>query len=243
MVICLIVLAAAKMVIEDWRSRFNPGNYYAALDAGESAVRQKFDDGENLMKKAGLIVVASVLALSAGAAYAAENNDAGQLLASVQAPAFPSVPLEEVLDSVRKTSDKTFLVDARVPPVVVVGLARNRDITFPMLLKILRNNGLAAVGSDDTTSIIPVNRVRQYPLPLLFEDDDTIDDEQWVTRLVQLDNANAAQMVPILRPLLPQQGHLAAHTDSATIIVVARYANVRRIVQMILKMDASVKPQ
>ena len=195
------------------------------------------------MKKAGLIVVASAVTLCAGAAYAAENTDAGLSLASVQGPAFPSVPLEDVLDSVRKTSDRTCLVDARVPPVVVVGQAHNRDITYPMLLKILRNNGLAAVGSDDTTSIIPVNRVRQYPLPLLFEDDDTVDDEQWVTRLVQLENANAAQMVPILRPLLPQQGHLAAHTDSATLIVVARYANVRRIVQMILKMDASVQPQ
>lgn len=182
-----------------------------------------------------------VLALLAAPAYTADSKEKNQLTDVAQTATSKSVLLEDVLQAVSKSSGKVFLVDARVAPTVVVGQPRARDITFPILLKVLRNNGLAAVSAADATSIVPVNTIRQYPLPLLFEDDDTIDDEEWVTRVVELENTNAAQMVPIMRPLLPQPGHMAAHADSNTLTLVDRYANVRRVVQMVLAMDASAK--
>jgi len=44
-------------------------------------------------------------------------------------------------------------------------------------------------------------------------------------------------MVPILRPLLPQAGHLAANAHSNTLTIVARYGNMRRIVALIRSYD------
>lgn len=193
------------------------------------------------MGKTAFAVLMGLFVIAIGAAHAADNKDKSEIIESRQDHSFPRVSLEGILDAVSKKSGKTFLVDSRVSPAVVVGQPRARDVTFPMLLKILRNNGLAAVSEDDTVSIVPVATVRQYPLPLLIEDDDTIDPEAWVTRVVGLNNASAKQMVPILRPLLPQPGHLTAHVDSNTLTIVDRYANVRRIVQMVLVMDASAQ--
>lgn len=193
------------------------------------------------MIQARYIVSICALVLLAMPAYAADKQVKNPLAEVTQKAAAKGVPLEDVLQAVSKSSGKVFLVDSQVGPTVVVGQPRVRDITYPMLLKVLRNNGLAAVSAPDATSIVLVNRIRQYPLPLLFDDDDTIDDEEWVTRVVQLENTNAAQMVPIMRPLLPQQGHMAAHVDSNTLTIVDRYANVRRVVQMVLAIDASAK--
>ena len=195
------------------------------------------------MKRTGFAAVLSVLVLFLGTAGFAADSDSSLSLKSAPPAAFPTVKLEDLLEAVGNKSGKTFLVDAQVPATVVVGQPRIRDITYPVFLKVLRNNALAAVSGADTTTIVPVARIRQYPLPLLFEDDAAIDAEEWVTRVVRLEHAAATQLVPILRPLLPQQGHLAAHVDANALMIVDRYANVRRIAQMAMALDVSAGAQ
>jgi general secretion pathway protein D len=58
-----------------------------------------------------------------------------------------------------------------------------------------------------------------------------------VTRVVQVDNVAAAQLVPILRPLVPQQGHLAAYPATNVLIMSDRAENVSRLVDIIRRVD------
>ncbi|MBS0614422.1 MAG: type II secretion system secretin GspD [Proteobacteria bacterium] len=48
---------------------------------------------------------------------------------------------------------------------------------------------------------------------------------------------NAAQLVPLLRPLIPQYGHLAAYPGGNMLIISDRANNVNRIVRIIRRMD------
>jgi len=163
---------------------------------------------------------------------------------SEQAPraiSMARVSLLEILDAVKQKTGQTFLVDVRVRPEVVVGQVDVVDVTYPVLLTILRNNDLAAAKVSDVVTIVPVATIRQFPLPVLYEDDESIADGEWVTRIVTLENAPAASLVPIMRPLLPQAGHLAANPASNTILIVDRYANVRRVTGMILALDEKTK--
>ena len=107
----------------------------------------------------------------------------------------------------------------------------------------MRNNDLAAATIGEFVNIVPSGAIRQYPLPVLYADDDTIDDEEWVTRVIQLENLPASTLVPIMRPLLPRQGHMAASAMSNTILIVDRYANVQRVTEMILRLDALTASQ
>ncbi|HUQ52763.1 MAG TPA: type II secretion system secretin GspD, partial [Gammaproteobacteria bacterium] len=59
----------------------------------------------------------------------------------------------------------------------------------------------------------------------------------YVTQAIILDNIGAAQLVPILRPLLPQSAHLAAHQPSNALIVADRPQNMRRMLELIKRMD------
>ena len=52
-------------------------------------------------------------------------------------------------------------------------------------------------------------------------------------------NISAAQLVPMLRPLIPQQGHLAAYPSGNMLIISDRASNVSRIMRIIQRMDES----
>ncbi len=52
-------------------------------------------------------------------------------------------------------------------------------------------------------------------------------------------NVSAAQLVPLLRPLIPQQGHLAAYPSGNMLIISDRASNVSRIMKIIERMDES----
>ena len=153
------------------------------------------------------------------------------------ASALPTVELTDLLESVSKKSKKKFLVDSRVRPDVVVGQFKSSDVSYPILHSILRNNNLAAVTVQGIVNIVPVAVIRQYPLPVLYEDDSTIADDEWVTRIVRPKRVRATMLVPVLRPLLPQQGHLTGVPQSNTLTIVARYANAKRIAEMVQDMD------
>lgn len=155
----------------------------------------------------------------------------------------PTVPLIDVLESVSKKTGLVFVVDKSVDADVVVGQLEPRRLDYSTLLVVLRNNQMAAVEYENVVSVINVVKVRQYPLPVLHDKDDSVDDEQWVTMVVKVQNATATQFVPILRPMIPQQGHMVAHSESNTLSIVDRYGNVKRLLELIQTMDYETTQQ
>ncbi len=61
--------------------------------------------------------------------------------------------------------------------------------------------------------------------------------DELVTRVVSVSNVGAAQLVPLLRPLIPQQSHLAAHPGSNTLILTDRATNIARMLEIIERID------
>src|SRR5262249_47722671 len=114
------------------------------------------------------------------------------------------------------------------------------QIDYATLLTILNNNGLAAVNIGGIENIVPVSLVRGYALPIVNQDSASIPDTAWVTRVFQTKNIDPAQLVPVLRPMIPQEGHLVAVSSTNSLIIVDRYANVRRMQQLVAAMDKDV---
>lgn len=152
------------------------------------------------------------------------------------APGLPTVELAPVLQRVARAANKRFLVDGRVGPQIYLAGTEPNDVTYPVLLSILRANGLAAVEIEGRVNIVPVNDIRTYPLPTVQTDDASIAADEWVTRVVTTTNIEAAQLVPILRPLLPPWAHLAA-LPSSQLVIIDRYANVKRITDLVRSLD------
>lgn len=150
-------------------------------------------------------------------------------------PREPSMDLQDLLTQVARNSDKEFLVDTRTAPSVYVGGTPLERPDYPLLLSILRNNGLAATEIEGRVNILPAGDARQLPMRLVQRDDPEIPDDEWVSRVITVRNGSAARLVPILRPLLPRAGHLAAFgsEEHNKLLIVDRYANVRRITAIV----------
>ena len=163
----------------------------------------------------------------------AQESGASEALPAVETG--PTIDLQVLLEQVADNSGKEFLVEARVPQTIHVGGTDLEDPSYPLLLSILRNNGLAAAEVGGYVNILPDAAIRQLPLRLVQRDDPEIPDDAWVSRVITVPDGRAEWLVPILRPLLPQAGHLAAPNRESgdQLLIVASYAKVRHITELV----------
>lgn len=100
---------------------------------------------------------------------------------------------------------------------------------------------LPAAADDQKTNYDP--EARQKPMQVITKLDRSIDDDAWVTIVYEIDNAQSKMLVPLLRPLVPQNGHLVAHPESNMLLITDRYANVRKLIEIVRIMDSATPRQ
>ena len=151
---------------------------------------------------------------------------------------FKGADLQAVITAVAEATGKNFIVDPRVKGKVT--LISNRPMgkgeVYQVFLSILEVHGYTAVPSGNTIKIIPDADAKHSNLPTSSYRHPGKGDEA-VTRVIEVKHVTAAQLVPILRPLVPPQGHLAAYPQSNVLIISDRAANIDRIVDIIKRID------
>ena len=178
-------------------------------------------------------LAATALLVLGAVPAAAEDETAGI------EPAYPVVELAEVLNAVARRSGKTFIVDADVHGQIQIGRLNPRDLDLAVLHSVLFGNRLAAVDTGGARKIVPVHRIRQQALPLVGDGGaEEFAEDEWVMRLLPLDNMEAAALVPMVRPLLPQEAYMVADRQSNTLLIADRYAKIGRLTAMIERLDA-----
>jgi general secretion pathway protein D len=143
-----------------------------------------------------------------------------------------------LITTVAEITHRNFIVDPRVKGKVTVISTRpmDSDEVYQVFLSILKVHGFAAIPSGAVTKIVPDVNAKQDEIPTV-NDKDTGRGDEMVTRVVEVKNVAAAQLVPILRPLVPQQGHLAAYPATNMLVISDRAANVERLVSIIRRID------
>jgi general secretion pathway protein D len=146
--------------------------------------------------------------------------------------------ISALISTVAEVTGRNFIIDPRVKGKVTVVSSRPMDSeeVYQVFLSILKVHGFAAVPSGAVIKIVPDVNAKQDGIPTVGDADQVRGDEM-VTRVVQVDNIAAAQLVPILRPLVPQQGHLAAYPTTNVLIISDRARNVERLVSIIRRID------
>ena len=154
-------------------------------------------------------------------------------------PNYKEADIRQIVEAVSAVTNRNFIIDPRVNAKVTMlsKTPMTPDAFYEAFLAILEVHQLAAMQSGDIIKIIPNATARQYGSPMgagrAAGDDDI------VTQVIQVENVGAAQLVPILRPLIPQFGHLAAHPGSNMLIISDRAGNVARMVSIIRRIDLS----
>jgi general secretion pathway protein D len=153
-------------------------------------------------------------------------------------PNYREADIRQIIEAVGEVTGRNFIVDPRVNFKVTMlsSTPMSPEAFYEAFLSILQVNGYVAMTTGDIVKIVPDASARQYA-GLLSTDGAARDDI--VTQVVQVQNVGAAQLVPILRPLIPQYGHLAAHPGSNMLIISDRSENVDRMLRIIRRIDQS----
>ena len=148
--------------------------------------------------------------------------------------------IRTLVDTVSRATGRNFIIDPRVKANVTVVTSRpmEKEELYQVFLSILEVHGFAAVEVGEVIKIIPDVNARQGPVPTVSETAPGSGDEL-VTRVLQIKYVPAAQLVPILRPLVPQQGHLAAYPATNVLVISDRAANIDRLVEIVRRIDRS----
>ena len=143
-----------------------------------------------------------------------------------------------LINTVSEMTGKNFIVDPRVKGKVTVisSSPSNRDHIYEIFLSVLKVHGFAVVPSGDIDKIVP-NTIAKQDNIRTVTDTQTHRTDETVTRVVAVKHVMASQLVPILRPLMPQQAHLGVHADSNTLIISDSIANMERVISIIRRID------
>ncbi len=153
---------------------------------------------------------------------------------------FSDADLVAVINSVSQITGKNFIIDPRVKGKVTVVSSKplNKKEVYNVFLSILQVHGFATVPTKNAIKIIPDATAKQSAAP--FSSGKRNPGDQLITRVLSIKYINAAQLVPILRPLVAQQGHLAAYPATNVLIISDRASNINRIDRIIAEMDKEI---
>jgi general secretion pathway protein D len=155
-------------------------------------------------------------------------------------PNYKDADLSQIIQAVSEVTGKNFIIDPRVNAKVTMLSATpmSPQAFYEAFLAVLQVYGYVAVPAGKVIKIVPNTDLRQLPANDLPNNVSSSSDEI-VTQIVTLKNVSAAQLVPMLRPLIPTYGHLAAYPGGNMLIISDRASNVSRVVRIIERMDES----
>jgi general secretion pathway protein D len=153
-------------------------------------------------------------------------------------PNFKDAEIGQVIEAVAAATGKTIIPDPRVRAQVTMlsQTPMTPDAFYEAFLALLQVHQFVAVESGGIIKIVPDANARQMPnidLPDRVKDGS----DELITQVIAVENVNAAQLVPVLRPLMPQAAHLAAYPAGNILILSDRASNVNRVMRIIKRID------
>jgi general secretion pathway protein D len=153
-------------------------------------------------------------------------------------PNFKDADITQIAEAVSAATGKNFIIDPRVRAQVTMlsSTAMSPAAFYEAFLSILQVYGFIAVPAGNVIKILPDANARSIPANDLPDHVSATSDEI-VTQVLDVKNVSAAQLVPILRPMIPQYGHLAAYAAGNILIITDHASNVNRMIRIIRRID------
>lgn len=148
--------------------------------------------------------------------------------------------IQAFINQVADMTGKNFVVDPRVRARDVTVISRQSLTSaevYELFLAVLQVHGYAAVTSGEIIKIVPNTIAKQANLPLTQRQD--IKGEEMITRVIPIENSPVEELVPVLRPLVPQYGHLAAVSSANALIISDHADNIRRMEAILAHLDGA----
>lgn len=152
---------------------------------------------------------------------------------------FKDADIRALITAVADMTGRNIIVDPQVSGRVTVISSEPLapDEVWEVFQSILRVHGYTVVTDERSVRIVPdVNARQDGRVPV---DDMRAGGDDPVTRIIQMDHVRASEVSQLLRSLLPQSAYMAHHEGSNSLIISDRSANIRRVEDIIRRLDAA----
>jgi general secretion pathway protein D len=147
--------------------------------------------------------------------------------------------ISALVTEVAEITGKNFVVDPRVKGSITVisSKALTAAEVYELFLSVLGVNGFAAVQNGHTVKLVPDVNAKQFAVRI--DEKGVARGEELVTRVITLDNTSAVELVPVLRPMMPQFAHLAAVQGANALVISDRANNIDVLSAIIRQLDVT----
>jgi general secretion pathway protein D len=175
-----------------------------------------------------LLVVAGLLGAALAQANPAEQDPAGRWTINMR-----DADIRDFTEQVASISGQTLVVDPRVKGQVTVISQEplNLSEVYQLFLSVMSTHGYAVVTQGDQARVVPDADARSVASSSAGGPD------ALETRLLLVQQTPVAELLPLIRPLVPAHGHLAALPSSNALIVSDKRANIERLIELIAQAD------
>ncbi|MBB5019537.1 general secretion pathway protein D [Chitinivorax tropicus] len=151
---------------------------------------------------------------------------------------FVNADIESTVKAVGLISGKNFVLDPRVKGTIniVSSTPVAKDLVYPILLSSLRLQGFSAVESTGVIKIVPEADAKQH-FSVTADKNLSVTGDKIVTQVFPLKYESAAQLVPILRPLITPNNMIAAYNNANTLVITDYAENIKRINRIVASID------
>ena len=143
-----------------------------------------------------------------------------------------------VINEVSQETGKNFVVDPRVTGKMTLISSKplRKNEVYQVFLSVLSLLGYSAVPSGNVVKIVPNMESGEQATKVAKKGSPGIGDEV-VVRVIPLENVTATQLIPVIRPLLPQWSNISSYTPGNVLILLGRASNLERILAIIQDVD------
>ena len=147
--------------------------------------------------------------------------------------------IQEFVAQVARITGKTFIVDPKLKGQVTVisDTPLGKDGVYALFLSVLRLQNYTAVPSGDVIRIQQSATGKQTPGALGRPE--AAAPEELMTEVIAVQNTASDELLKLLRPLIPQYGHIGSVTNPNVVIISDHADNILRLKKLIQEIDVA----
>lgn len=145
--------------------------------------------------------------------------------------------IQDFVEQIASISGQTLILDPRTKGRVSVVSQTPLTLTevYQLFLSVMATHGYSVLTDGDQARIVPNAEAKtENSDNARLSGPDALE-----TRLLQVQQTPVSELIPLIRPLLPQYAHLAAVASSNALIISDRRANIERVEALINQLDHS----
>lgn len=149
--------------------------------------------------------------------------------------------IRAVIAEVSRVTGKNFLIDPRVQGKISIisSTPLSNKGLYQVFLSMLQVSGFSAIPNGNIIKIIPTIDARTQSPDLLNQLKHPPFGDDMMVQVIPVQYVPAEQLVPVLRPLMPQWSSVSAYSPSNMLILSGRANNIRQLADIIKQVDSS----